>query len=104
MPKQQEFNKQGKPLSMSASAVASRRKRANAKNGGNPAAPADPPGNGGNGNGGGDQGSEANTGKIGVQSPVKPKPQYYHCDNCDEDVTMGMTICPTCGINLNWPE
>ena len=53
---------------------------------------------------GGGQDGEVNTGSIGVQSPAKPTPQLYHCENCDEDVTKGMSHCPTCEINLNWPE
>lgn len=53
---------------------------------------------------GGDKGGEANTGSIGVQSPAKPAAQSYHCSNCEADVTMDMKECPTCEIDLNWPE
>jgi len=46
---------------------------------------------------------EASTGSIGVRSPKKAT-QYYHCTNCDEDVTRDMERCPMCEQSLNWPE
>ena len=100
MPKpEQEYNQQGKPLSMKASAIRSRQRRkeegeaARQKAGGGSD---DPPENGGE--------PGASTGSIGVETPEKPKAQAYHCSNCEGDVSMDMSQCPTCEINLNWPE
>lgn len=47
------------------------------------------------------------SGSIGVETPEKPeeggKEQFYHCANCDADITVGMKECPVCEMNLNWP-
>lgn len=44
------------------------------------------------------------TATIGVQTPEKRAAQKYHCPNCDEDATTAMPECPTCGQNFDWPK
>jgi len=48
----------------------------------------------------------ASAATIGVETPAaaaSEKPELFHCSNCDQDITKGMTECPTCELPLNWP-
>jgi len=101
-----------KELSQTPAAIASRKRRADvaaAKKKGKAKAKAktppagDPPA----GDPPVDPPADPSTASIGVQTPEKPAAkaaQLYHCPNCDEDVTMAMPECPTCGQIFNWPK
>ena len=89
-------------LSQTPAAIASRKRRADAKktktktkdkNENLPSGPDDPAA----------VTPEPSTATIGVQTPGPAGGQAYHCNNCDEDVTVGMAACPTCEQSLNWP-
>lgn len=95
-----------KELSQTPEAIASRARRLSEREAKAKAAGRDG-GGGGGGNGDGDDDgggngdSKPSTASIGVASK-SGESQAYHCGNCEEDVTMGMANCPTCGESLHW--
>jgi len=36
--------------------------------------------------------------------PVVPELDTYFCLNCKSTITLGDTKCPTCEVELSWPE
>jgi len=105
--------KKGAGFSQTPRAVAAREKRADARSiGSRGAKTGAPPQEPESGPGPDPSGPEAHsTESIGVVAPAsqpQPEPedeaQTYHCNNCQGPVIEGDAKCPTCELELAWPD